>query len=161
MYFCRVEDYFSFPSMLPKHTYSNIEGRRALAGETVLPEGPPHSRCLPPIPASATKFTHWNPRTCFLPALNQSGIRAPVTSVHSRVTLKLWGRHTFPSFWLPPRMHFQQHSTHPHGSPASTQGDAWPSPPQFSLLAHRNWIEKAIKNASSVSCFAKKLSVGI
>lgn len=69
-YFCGVEDNFPFPSMLPKHTHSHTQGRRALTGKTMLAESPPHSRCLPPIPASAARFTHWNPPTCFLPALN-------------------------------------------------------------------------------------------
>lgn len=91
---------------------TQTQGRRALAGKTLLAECPPHSRCLPSIPASAAKFTHWNPPTCFLPALNSRGIRAPATCVHGCVTVKLWGRHSFPSFWLPPRTHFQQHTTH-------------------------------------------------
>lgn len=53
-----------------QNTLTHSQGRRALAGETVLAEGPLHSRCPPLIPASAAKFTHWNPSTCFLPALN-------------------------------------------------------------------------------------------
>lgn len=69
-YFCGVEGNFSFPSMLPKHSYSLPRQKRALAGETVLAEGPLHSRSPPLIPASAAKFSHWNPPACFLPALN-------------------------------------------------------------------------------------------
>lgn len=110
-YFCGVEGNFSFPSMLPKHSYSLARQKSS---------GWWDSACW--RSSSFQESTHWNPPTCFLPALNESGIRAPATSVHGCVTLKLWGRHSFPSAWLPPRTHFQQQTTHSHSSPASTQG---------------------------------------
>lgn len=55
---------------------------------------------------------------------------------------KFWGGNSFPSFWLPPRTHFQQHTTHPHGSPASTQGGAWLSPHSSVSLCTINELKR-------------------
>lgn len=97
----------------------------------MVAESFPHPRRLPSTPASAAKFTHWNPPTCMFRLLQtlewhlRSSCFCPQLCGSKNGALQGW--YSFPTSQLPPKKHLQQHTTSPHSSSASTRGSAWMS----------------------------------
>lgn len=125
-YFCGVGANFSFPS-----AWLTIIIRAKAREVWLVMQWHMKASLIPgvwnPLPSlQQISLMETHPYKCFACSTSEQHLSSICLCLQlcDNKTGALRGRHSFPSFQLPPRKHFQQHTTIFHSSSASNQGGA-------------------------------------